>query len=203
MSLRKMLWVEDNAGPMSSVAEGFITYSKQDGFNIDIDHYWMKVGNHYRLLGDYKEELSEDALGVITKVDEQDFGGLTDTFDFRDINYAIEYMCKYDVVAVNLALMKEDTDISRYNRNNPVESLSMKICKLLRVRDDTPKIILYSYFAIDGNLDDLWKDTYRSFHPEDNLMEQFVYARKSLSKNPSTFSEYRALQLIQELSEVR
>jgi hypothetical protein len=200
-----MLWIDDDAHLMSDIAEGFIIYSKNQSETSNIVHEWFKLGNHYETYRNSASELRENAAKVLVMADGSSFGVddqcLLDLNDESKINDAVSaIIAKYNIVAIDLALMVNDTELSHYNRKEPTKSLSMILCNRLhnaKNADGNPlTVVLYSTFALDGRLNDLWKDAYKHFYgEEDGVNEKFIYARKSLSVNSSTFSEYRARQL--------
>ena len=203
MDQLNMLWIDDDAELMSDVAEGFIRYLKEQDRTPKVIHEWLKLGNHYQSRGKEKNELSKDAENFLTMVDGDKFGVneqyLLENEKIDDAVKAI--IAAYDIVAIDLALMNGDTDITSFNRKEPKKLLSMVLYnKLQNAKSNKEKpivVILYSSHAIDGRLDELWNESYDHFYgPIDGVNKRYVYMRKTLSKNPNTFRVYCADILI-------
>ena len=197
-----MLWVDDDAYEFSGVVEGFIkesTFMEDGKLKGKIQHFWLKLGDHYEQMGNPVHELVDAAKDFVTIIDDgSQFSDIADNED--TLKRAIEVMKKYDIVMLDLFLMKIDNVlISSVAPKEPM--LSMKIFhELQNIKSRRPTVKLYSKYSAEGNIDDLWINLYNLTcnHKKDPI-EPFIYARKSLSKYSGQYSVFRENQLIREI----
>ena len=200
--MKKVLWVDDDANELSGIAEGFIkesTFSENGRLKGAAEHYWMKLGDHYEQKGNPVHDLADKAKDYISKIDDSEFGDIEDNND--TLKRAIEKMKEYNIVMLDLFLMKEDNDIiSLPNLEKPM--LSMKIYHALRTDEgNNPTVKLYSTYSATGKTDDSWVAMYNSTcNSGEDPIDPFIYARKSLSAYYSgQYSKFREDQLVNEI----
>jgi len=188
----KMLWIDDSVNTMDGLDKGFISRTAlraEIGKAKSIEHCWWRLGDNE----------SEDESNNTVKKKDYKYLVLLDNMD-NNTNFdhvkekTKQIKSQFNIFAVDLLLKKNDINTLQNNVSNPKPILSMELYNDLS--NEGKKCILYSLYALNGNIGEIWKNIYGKIYPESKNTIENVEIYNLHAILPSSFNAWYADKII-------